>query len=118
MDEHNAVLDFCRETPQRKINIEMGLNIPSNRLGTILTTLRLRDMIEIKQSEFSSKIYEYKTRPNAVYTIAPRVYLKEKRTIEKGIVIEGNVTTVTSSSYHTKGHTPKRSVWIGSSADM
>lgn len=118
MDEHNAVLDFCRDAPQRRVNIEMALGIPSNRLGTILTTLKSRGFIDLKQTTFSSKVYEYQTKPNAVYTIAPRIYVKEKNTGGKGIVIEGNVTTVTSASYHTKGNNEKRSVWIGSSVDM
>lgn len=121
MDEHNQVLNFCRETPQRKFNIEMELGIPSNRLGTILTTLRLRELIDVSTTPDSSKVFQYKTKPDAVYTILPRIYVKQQQkreTDNKGIVIKGNVTTVSSASYHTKGHTPKRSVWIGSSADM
>lgn len=119
MDEHNQVLDFCRETPQRKFNIEMELGIPSNRLGTILTTLRLRELIDVSTTPDSTKVFQYKTKPDAVYSILPRVYIKERQESgNKGIVVKGNVTIVSSASYHTKGHTPKRSVWIGSSADM
>lgn len=119
MDEHNQVLNFCRETPQRKFNIEMELGISSNRLGTILTTLRLRELIEISVTSDSSKVYQYKTKPDAVYTILPRIYVKDKQEVpNKGITIVGNVTTVSSASYHTKGHTPKRSVWLASSSDM
>lgn len=119
MDEHNAVLDFCRNTPQRKFNIEMGLEIKPNRVSTILTTLVARGLITATPTKISAKVFEYLTVPDAVYTVLPRIYHKDKADhASKGITRVGNVTTVSSGAYHTKGSTPKRSVWIGSSADI
>lgn len=119
--EYNRVLDFCRDTPQRKFNIQMELGITSGRLGTMMTRLVTRKLLKAANVKGNRKLYEYHTTPDAVYTVLP-VFGAGRPTndsqLNKGIMVQGNVTTVTSGSYHTKGTTAKRSVWIGSSADL
>lgn len=118
--EYNKVLDFCRNSPQRKFNIEMELGISSGRLGTMLTRLVKRKLIKASLVEGNRKLYEYQSEPDAEYTVLPVFGAGRPKTnhAPNGIIVEGNVTTVSCGSYHTKGHTPKRSVWIGSSADL
>lgn len=118
--EYNQVLDFCRNAPQRKFNIEMGLGISGGRLGTMLTRLVKRKLIKATLVNGNRKLYEYQSERYAEYTVLP-VFgagrLKANHS-PKGIIVEGNVTTVSCGSYHTKGSSEKRSVWIGSSADL
>lgn len=127
--EYNAVLDVCRNSPQRKFNIEMELPwIAPKRLGTILTTLANRKLITRTSTAEHSKVYEYLATPNAVYTVLPRSldiakqasYERKQRQkhFKSGIVRVGNVTTVSSNAYHSKGSSEKRSVWVGSTANM
>lgn len=118
--EYNKVLDFCRNAPQRKFNIEMELGISSGRLGTMLTRLVTRNLLKASFVNGNKKLYEYQSEPYAEYTVLPVFGAGRPKANHspKGIIVEGNVTTVSCGSYHTKGSTPKRSVWIGSSADI
>lgn len=118
--EYNKILDFCRNTPQRKFNIEMELDIGAGRLGTMLTRLLKRKLLKAKAIATNAKIFEYQSEPYAEYTVLPVFGAGRPKTnyAPNGIIVEGNVTTVTSGSYHTKGSSAKRSVWIGSSADL
>jgi len=120
IDEYNAVLDFCRKTPQRKYNIQMELNIASGRLGTMLTRLVSRGLLTATPTISNAKVFEYLSLPNAEYTVLPVFGAGRHKadTANKGITVQGNVTTVSSGAYHTKGSSPKRSVWIGSSGDL
>lgn len=117
--EYNAILDLCRNAPQRKYNIELELGIDRERLGDMLLTLRKRNLIKTTPSRENSRIFEYFTTPNAVYYVYTKNDPKnDVKVNSKNIKVEGNVTTVTSGSYHTRGNKAKRSVWLGSTADM
>ena len=118
IEQYNQVLNFCRTTWQRKQDIQLELGISANRLTTMLRRLTVRKLLEARHPSSAGRIYEYKTFEGAVYTQAVRAYpAKISQPQSQGIKREGNVTTVSSNGYHTKGTTPKRSVWIGSSAD-
>ena len=118
--EYNKVLDFCRNAPQRKFNIEMELGISGGRLGTMLTRLVKRKLLKATSINGNGKVYEYKSEPYAEYTVLPVFGAGRPKAnhAPNGIIVEGNVTTVSCGSYHTKGSSEKRSVWVGSSADL
>lgn len=120
VEDYNAVLDFCRHSPQRKYNIAIELDIENNRLSGMLSKMKSQGLIIATPSPNHAKCYEYQSLPDAVYEIQPRTYecMQRQQRFKKGIVRVGNVTTVSSNSYHSTGSSEKRSPWIGSSADM
>lgn len=117
---YNQILDFCRDYPQRKFNIQMEFDIEPKNLGSMLTIMIKNGLL--KANKIHHHCCEYQTVKGAVYKphidapVRTNDELDEARKRKFNIKVEGNVTTVKMNSYHTTAGIKPKNEWTGYSS--
>lgn len=120
--QFNDILDLCRHEPKRRADIIRELDIGGDRATNAINLLVNRGLLTyVAVNTDRRTLREYKTVGGSVYTPSDHRTTnpaRRKVTVEPQQVmpLPKNVLRVSSNDYHTKGSSPKRSVWIGSTA--
>lgn len=122
VQQFNDILDLCRYVPKKRADIIRALSLNPDRATNAIRLLVDRGMLVYESISTDKRVLrEYKTVGGSVYTPsdhrttnpARRKVKVEPQPVEP---LLKNVLRVSSNDYHTKGSTPKRSVWVGSTA--